>query len=257
MMNNDSEIKDAVRKSWDHSSETYDSSPGHAIETREEKDAWKQELSRDLPASPLSVLDIGCGTGAMGLLFAELGHRVTGVDLSEAMMAHARRKATAQGLAIDLRTGDAEAIPFEDGSFDLVVNRHLLWTLPNPGIALKEWHRVLKTGGRLLIIDGIWDDKQFSTQIRRSLGNGLTRLMERGDTHHRSYDSDLRSQLPHDGGVPKEAALAYLRDAGFSGMKFQDLMYIRDMQRQRQAWYRRIAPSKSYYLLTGKRTTTG
>ena len=70
--------------------------------TEEEKVAWKQELARNMPESPQRVLDIGCGTGVMGLLFAEMGHQVTGVDLSEAMIAKAREKADAQNLPIEL-----------------------------------------------------------------------------------------------------------------------------------------------------------
>ncbi|MCU0630384.1 MAG: class I SAM-dependent methyltransferase, partial [Methanoregulaceae archaeon] len=159
----DHEIKDAVRKSWDHSSVMYDSCPGHGIGTEEEKVAWKQELARNIPESPQRVLDIGCGTAVMGLLFAEMGHQVTGVDLSEAMIAKAREKADAQNLPIELRTGDAEHLPFSNGSFDVVVNRHLVWTLPHPEIALKEWNRVLKKGGVVLIIEGIWNDRSLST----------------------------------------------------------------------------------------------
>ena len=74
----DHEIKDAIRKSWDLSSVMYDNCPGHGIGTDEEKFVWKQELSRNLPESPQKVLDVGCGTGVMGLLFAEMGHQVTG-----------------------------------------------------------------------------------------------------------------------------------------------------------------------------------
>jgi SAM-dependent methyltransferase len=74
----DHEIKDTVRRSWDHSSGRYDSCPGHGIGTEEEKVAWKRELTRNLTESPLRVLDVGCGTGAMALLFAEMGHQVMG-----------------------------------------------------------------------------------------------------------------------------------------------------------------------------------
>ncbi len=248
-MMKDTEIKEVVKKFWDCSSTTYDSSPGHSMGSKGEKDAWKQELSRNLPSSPQTILDVGCGTGAIGVLFAEMGHHVTGLDLSEAMMAKARQKAKECKLTIDMRTGDAEHLPFGDGTFDVVVNRHLLWTLPHPEIALKEWNRVLKTDGMLLIVDGVWDDKRLATRMRRGIGDGLTRLFERDDAHHRSYDKNLRSLLPHDGGMPRKTVLAYLERAGFSQMNFRDLMYIREMQKQQLAWYRKIAPTKSYYIL--------
>lgn len=248
MVMNNTEIKEAVRKSWDRSSETYDKSPGHMIGTREEKDAWMRELSRNLPQSPQAILDVGCGTGAMGLLFAEMGHYVTGVDLSEAMMAKARKKADAQKLSIDLRTGDAEHLSFNEGTFDVVVNRHLLWTLPHPDVALKEWHRVLKTGGMVLIIDGIWKDKSFSIRTKRMVSDGLARIFDR--TNHSHYDKKLRSHLPYDGGVPHETMVSCLERAGFVDLCFRDLMYIREMQKPLQPWYRRFAPGKTYYILT-------
>jgi ubiquinone/menaquinone biosynthesis C-methylase UbiE len=252
-MMNDAEIKNAVRKSWDCSSQTYDTCPGHKIGTRKEKDAWKQELSRGLPAGPLDILDVGCGTGAMGLLFAEMGHRVTGIDLSEEMMAKARRKAEDQNLKITLRNGDAEHLPFGDSSFDIIVNRHLLWTLPHPEVALKEWHRILRDGGTALIIDGVWDDKTFRARASRALGEGLVRIFEPGETHHKSYDRDLRSHLPHDGGVPHNTARSYMQRAGFTGTEFHDLMYIRELQKAELPWYRRLAQGRSYYILAAKK----
>ncbi len=243
----DHEIKDAVRKSWDHSSVMYDSCPGHGIGTEEEKVAWKQELARNIPESPQRVLDIGCGTAVMGLLFAEMGHQVTGVDLSEAMLAKAREKADAQNLPIELRTGDAEHLPFSNGSFDVVVNRHLVWTLPHPEIALEEWNRVLKKGGVVLIIEGIWKDNSVSIRAKRILSDGLAKIF--GHTHGGHYDEKLRSQLPYDGGVPKETMVSDLEHAGFTGICYRDLMYIQEMQKPQQLWYRRFAPGKTYYIL--------
>jgi len=245
---NDPEMKDAVRKVWDLSSTTYDTLPGHRIGSQE-KEAWKQELGRNLPPTPQRVLDIGCGTGAMGLLFAEMGHRVTGIDLSEEMMAKARRKAEAGNLSLELRTGDAEHLPFDDRSFDVIVTRHLLWTLPHPEIALNDWHRVLIPGGRLLIIDGVWNDKNFLTRVRMSISSGMTRIFEPEKTHPASYDTTLRSRLPHEGGVPMETMLAYLKHAGFSNLQSRDLMYIRELQKSQISWYRRLAQGRSYYLI--------
>jgi ubiquinone/menaquinone biosynthesis C-methylase UbiE len=244
----DREIKDAVRKSWDQSSGRYDSCPGHGIGTLAEKEAWKQELARSIPGSPQRVLDVGCGTAVIGLLFAEMGHQVTGVDLSEAMMAKARGKADAQNLPIELKTGDAERLPFSDGSFDVVVNRHLVWTLPHPENALKEWHRVLTTGGVVLIIEGIWTGRSIPFRAKRLLSNGLAKIS--GHTHGGHYDEKLRSQLPYDGGVPEETLVSDLELAGFTDICCRDLMYIQEMQKSEQPWYRRFAQGKTYYILS-------
>ena len=200
---NDFDFKDTVRKTWDLSSITYDNTPGHRIGTKEENSAWKSELSRNLPSSSQKILDVGCGTGAMGLLFAEMGHQVTGVDLSEAMMEKARQKAGELNLSIDLQIGDAEHLPFDSDSFDIIVNRHLLWTLPHPIDALKEWHRVLKAGGFVLIMDGVWYDKRMGTRVTRTISDGLSRIFEGKNAHRRSYNNLVRSQPPYDGGYQK------------------------------------------------------
>ncbi len=249
----DHEIKDAVRKSWDHSSVKYDNCPGHGIGTGEEKIAWRHELDRHLPESPQKVLDVGCGTGVMGLLLAEMGHQVTGIDLSETMMAKAREKADAQKLSIDLMAGDAEHLPFNDASFDVVVNRHLVWTLPHPEIALKEWNRVLKKGGVVLIIEGIWKDNRFSIRVKRIVSDGLAKIF--GHTHGGHYDEKLRRELPYDGGVPKEAMVSDLEHAGLAVISYRDLMYIQEMQKPRQPWYRRFAPGKTYYIIAAVKQT--
>jgi hypothetical protein len=66
MVLNDTAMKKAVTRSWDRSSETYDTCPGHLISSPDEKDAWAQERSRILPRTCLNILDVGCGTGVMG-----------------------------------------------------------------------------------------------------------------------------------------------------------------------------------------------
>jgi ubiquinone/menaquinone biosynthesis C-methylase UbiE len=246
-------IRDAVRKCWDLSAVGYDSVPGHGIGTRDEKVAWEKELGRNLPESPQRVLDIGCGTGVMGLLFAGIGHRVTGLDLSYAMLSKARENADAHALPIDLVTGDAEHLPFLDGSFDVIVNRHLVWTLPHPAGALKEWHRVLQEGGIVLIIEGIWNDKSVATRAKRMLSDGLARIF--GDTHGGHYDTRIWSQLPYGGGVPEETMRSDLVHAEFTNICYYDLMYIREMQKPHQPWYRRFAPGKTYYLIAATKQT--
>ncbi len=72
------------------------------------------------------------------------------------MLDKARENALQNGFDIKFAKGDAAELPFEDNKFDIVVSRFVLWTLPNPEAALKEWSRVLKAGGKIVYIDGNW-----------------------------------------------------------------------------------------------------
>jgi ubiquinone/menaquinone biosynthesis C-methylase UbiE len=101
-----------------------------------------------------SVLEVAIGTGR-SLPFYPAGTRVTGIDLSPGMLAVARQRATALGIDADLREGDAEALAFPDDSFDTVVCVLSLCSIPDPARAIGEMARVLKPGGKLLLLDHI------------------------------------------------------------------------------------------------------
>ncbi|HET8662278.1 MAG TPA: class I SAM-dependent methyltransferase [Micromonosporaceae bacterium] len=100
------------------------------------------------------VLEVAIGTG-LNLPFYPLDVTVTGVELSPAMLAVARQRAAELGREVDLREGDAEALPFDDASFDTVVCTLSLCTIPDHARAIGEMHRVLLPGGRLLLLDHI------------------------------------------------------------------------------------------------------
>jgi ubiquinone/menaquinone biosynthesis C-methylase UbiE len=100
------------------------------------------------------VLEVAIGTG-LNLPHYPADVTITGIELSPAMLAVARQRATALGRGVDLREGDAEHLPFEDASFDTVVCALSLCTIPNPDAALAEMRRVLGPGGRLLLLDHI------------------------------------------------------------------------------------------------------
>jgi SAM-dependent methyltransferase len=107
-----------------------------------------------LPHRPYGrVLDIGCGTGFFILNLWQDGfvERAAGCDLSPGMLAACEDSARALGCPIELRTGDAEGLPYKDGTFDLVVGHAVLHHVPDPAAALREVHRVLAPGGALLI----------------------------------------------------------------------------------------------------------
>jgi len=100
------------------------------------------------------VLEVAIGTGR-NLPFYPQGARVTGIDLSPAMLDFARRRAAELGIDAELVEGDAEALPFADNRFDTVVCALSLCSIPNGAKAIAEMARVLKPGGRLLLLDHI------------------------------------------------------------------------------------------------------
>jgi ubiquinone/menaquinone biosynthesis C-methylase UbiE len=100
------------------------------------------------------VLEVAVGTG-LNLPHYPAEARLTGIELSPAMLAIARRRAADLGREVALRTGDAEALPFDGDSFDTVVCALSLCTIPRPATAIAEMKRVLVPGGRLLLLDHI------------------------------------------------------------------------------------------------------
>ncbi|WP_327674996.1 class I SAM-dependent methyltransferase [Kitasatospora sp. NBC_00458] len=146
----------AITDYWNAAAPTFDDEPDHGLGAERTRAAWTRAVGGWLPPAPADVLDVGCGTGSLSLLLAEAGHRVTGVDLAPAMVARARRKLAAAGLPARFLVGDAAAPPTGDGSFDAVLSRHLLWTLPDPGAALTQWAARLRPGGLLVLVEGRW-----------------------------------------------------------------------------------------------------
>lgn len=115
---------------------------------------WKEEILRFLPhTKPLQILDVGTGTGYFAILLSQLGHKVSGIDLTDAMLQEARENAEFYHVSPVFRQMDAQNLDFPDQSFDLVISRNLTWTLPDPESAYREWMRVLKKGGTLLNFD--------------------------------------------------------------------------------------------------------
>jgi ubiquinone/menaquinone biosynthesis C-methylase UbiE len=100
------------------------------------------------------VLEIAVGTGR-NLEHYPTGVRLTGIELSEEMLAIARKRATALGVDADLRPGDAQQLEFPDESFDTVVITFALCTIPNDRAAVREARRVLRPGGKLILLEHV------------------------------------------------------------------------------------------------------
>ena len=93
------------------------------------------------------VVDICSGTGVVAVTAARAGAQVSSLDLTPELIEVARHNAQLAGVRIDFREGDAEALPFDDGSFDVVLSQFGHMFAPRPELAVKEMLRVLKPGG--------------------------------------------------------------------------------------------------------------
>ena len=100
------------------------------------------------------VLEVGVGTGS-NLPYYAADVSLTGIDLSERMLEHARTRAATLGLDVSLSEGDAQALSFPDASFDTVVCTLSLCAIPDHGAAIAQMYRVLRPGGRLLLLDHV------------------------------------------------------------------------------------------------------
>lgn len=115
-----------------------------------------------------AVLDVGCGTGVVALTAARLGARVTGVDLTPALLERARENAALARTEIDWKLGDVEALPFADGSFDVVLSQFGHMFAPRPDVATAELLRVLRPGGTLAF--STWPPELFTGRFFALLG---------------------------------------------------------------------------------------
>jgi SAM-dependent methyltransferase len=96
-----------------------------------------------------NVLDVACGTGVVAVTAARIGARVRGLDLTPELLERASENARIANLEIDFREGDAEALPFDDAAFDVVLSQFGHMFAPRPDVVVAEMLRVLKPGGTI------------------------------------------------------------------------------------------------------------
>lgn len=148
---------------WDAEAARFDEEPDHGLRDTGVRAAWRELLLDLLPPAPARVADLGCGTGTLAVLLAQEGYTVDGLDLSSEMLARAEAKASLAGVEIGLVQGDAAVPDLDPASYDVVLCRHVLWAMPEPGEALRRWCALLRPGGVAVLVEGRW-----------SAGGGLT-----------------------------------------------------------------------------------
>jgi ubiquinone/menaquinone biosynthesis C-methylase UbiE len=116
-----------------------------------------------------TVLDVACGTGNVAVPLARRGAVVTGVDIAANLLVQARARAEAEKLTITFDEGDAEQLPYADGSFDAVVSMFGAMFAPRPELVASEFARVLKPGGLLAMAN--WNPESFSGRMFKVTAN--------------------------------------------------------------------------------------
>jgi SAM-dependent methyltransferase len=142
-----------------------------------QRDGWSSfgpvEITTTPPAAKLvkfaqvsagqRVLDVACGTGVVAITAARRGATVCGLDLTPVLLERANKNAGIAGVDVDFIEGDAEALPYPDGAFDVVLSQFGHIFAPRPAVALKEMLRVLKKGGRIAF--STWPPEHFTGRL--------------------------------------------------------------------------------------------
>ncbi|MEX0989575.1 MAG: methyltransferase domain-containing protein [Actinomycetota bacterium] len=216
-----SDVHDELRHWWNRDAETYDRSPSHGLSDPVEAAAWRAVMSDVLPPPPARVLDAGAGTGSMSLLAAELGHEVTALDLSEGMLEQAKRKAAERGLDLSFVQGPAHEPP--EGPFDAVIERHMLWTAPDPITILHAWREAIAPQGRLVLFEGSWAAAGPVRVLREKAADLVRRAYRIPHDHHDEYAPDLWEQLPFAQMTGPAPLIEALYRSGWRGVRIRRL----------------------------------
>ena len=106
---------DAIKRHWDIRSSDYNDFVVRGFSIDRERRSWQEHFTSILGSEPLDILDVGCGPGIVSMQLADLGHRMTSVDLSDRMLEYARENASVNGFDIDFHQADAMGLPFDAG----------------------------------------------------------------------------------------------------------------------------------------------
>jgi SAM-dependent methyltransferase len=208
MPDSNTNLKERVRAFWQANPcgvKFAEAAPGtrrfyELVEEHRYTSEWHIPIAADFPtARGLKVLEIGCGLGTDGAQFAQAGADYTGVDLTEAAVELARKRFELFDLRGTFETADAENLDFANESFDLVYSHGVLHHTPDTGKSIREIHRVLRPGGRAMVMLYHRDSYNYriNISILRRAGAGLLKSEPGIKLVHRITGEPLDSLRKH------------------------------------------------------------
>ena len=181
-----------VAEHWNRRSRMYNSSVQRDYADSRAFREWKSVYTEAIGPGTGRLMDCGCGPGTVTMYISDLGYRITDYDQSPEMLRTAKANAETLGIDAEFVEGDAEEMPFEDGTFDIIVSQNMLWTVPHPEKVFSEWYRVLKDGGRIVYIDGDWFNDPKKTRFRMRISHLMTSLYIKGMETRKERDERER-----------------------------------------------------------------
>ncbi|MBI4492623.1 MAG: class I SAM-dependent methyltransferase [Chloroflexi bacterium] len=150
---------------------------------------WRAALWRRVRGP--RVLEVGVGTGK-NMAYYLRGMAIVAVDLSPRMLERARTRAAREGVAVDLREADVQALPFPDASFDTVVATFVFCSVPDPVLGLRELRRVLVPGGQLLLLEHVLSRRLLLRRLMH-LANPLVVRISGANINRETVDNVRRA----------------------------------------------------------------
>ena len=221
-----------IENYWSNRAEGY-SDHNKAELAGKQRNAWRDVVCSHLPRSEdkesLKILDIGTGPGFFPIMLAQEGYRVNAVDYTPEMLVQARANAGTLIDRIEFARMDAKELDFEDDTFDVILSRNLTWVLEEPDKAYREWHRVLKKGGRMLNFDANWYRYLYDDKKKEAFETDRANVAKSSFNDHneaKGVDMDKMTEIALQ--VPLSALdrpvwdRKVLSDIGFSGITIDE-----------------------------------